>query len=94
MVPGALGTPLSYCWNDPNIRKLPAVPTPEIAAAFKKLEESHVRLTEVSRQLYEAIARGPSVGDPLYKELTEEWEQALREMKSAISAVIELLRVE
>ena len=42
----------------------------------------------------EPLARGPSVGDPLYKELTEEWEQALREMKSAISAVIELLRVE
>lgn len=70
------------------------MPAPEIAAAFKKLEESHVHLTEVSRQLYEAIASGPSVGDPRYKELTEEWELALREMKSAISAVIELLRVE
>ena len=67
------------------------MPTPEIAAAFKKLEENHARLTEVSRQLYEAIANGPSVGDPRYKELTEEWEQALREMKSAISAVIKLL---
>jgi hypothetical protein len=69
------------------------VPTPEIAAAFKKLEENRVRLTEVSKQLYDAIANGPSVGDRRYKELTEEWEQALREMKSAISAVIELLRV-
>lgn len=67
------------------------MPTPEIDAAFKKLEESRVRLNEVSRQLYEAIANGPSVGDPRYKELTEEWEQALREMKSAISAVIKLL---
>ena len=36
---------------------------------------------------------GPALGTPSYKELTEEWEQALREIQSAISDVIELLRV-
>ena len=68
------------------------MPTPEIDAALKKLEEKRARLDEVSKQLYDAIANGPSVGDPRYKELTEEWEQALREIQSAISGVIELLR--
>ena len=67
--------------------------TPEIDAAFKKLEENRVRLDEVSRQLYDAIAKGPRAGDLRYKELTEEWEEALREMQSAISAIIKLLSV-
>ena len=67
------------------------MPTPELAEAFKKLEENRVRLNEVSKQLDDAIANGPSVGDPRYRELTEEWEQALREIQSAISDVIKLL---
>jgi hypothetical protein len=71
------------------------MPTPESAAAFARLVEKRARLSEVSKQLHDAMADRSSVaGNTRYRELQTEWEQALREMEAAteeFSAVIKHL---
>ena len=74
------------------------MPTPESAAAFAKLVEKRVRLSEVSKQLHDAMAdRGSIAGSTRYRELQAEWEQALRDMQSAteeLAAIIKRLHDE
>jgi len=71
------------------------MPTPESASAFAKLVEKRARLSEVSKQLHDAMADRSSVaGTTRYRELQTEWEQALREMEEAteeFSAIIKHL---
>jgi hypothetical protein len=71
------------------------MPTPESAAAFARLVEKRARLSEVSKQLHDAMADRSSIaGSARYKELQDEWELALREMEQAteeFSAVIKHL---
>ena len=71
------------------------MPTPESAAAFAKLVEKRARLSEVSRQLHDAIADRSSIaGSTRYRELQAEWDTALRELELAteeFSAVVRML---
>jgi hypothetical protein len=60
------------------------MPTPESAAAFAKLVEKRSRLSEVSKELRDAMVdRSSVVGNTRYMELQAEWELALREMEQA-----------
>ena len=60
------------------------MPTPESAAAFAKLVEKRARLSEVSKQLHDAMVDRSSVaGNNRYRELQAEWEHALRAMEVA-----------
>ena len=74
------------------------MPTPESAAAFAKLVEKRARLSEVSRQLHDAMADRASVaGNTRFRELQAEWEEALRGLEAAteeFSAVIKNLHDE
>jgi hypothetical protein len=74
------------------------VPTPESAAAFSKLVEKRARLSEVSKQLHDAMADRASIaGNTRHRELQAEWEQALRDMQSAteeLAAIIKRLHDE
>ena len=71
------------------------MPTPESAAAFARLVEKRARLSEVSKQLHDAMADWTSVaGKTRYRELQAEWDTALRELELAtgeFSAIVKKL---
>jgi hypothetical protein len=84
MVPRTMLYTVGLLLASSEIHRIPRMPTPESAAAFAKLVERQARLSEVSKQLRDAIADRSSVaGTTRYREVQAEWELALREMEAA-----------
>ncbi|HET9215628.1 MAG TPA: hypothetical protein VFR18_01540 [Terriglobia bacterium] len=60
------------------------MPTPESAEAFAKLSKARARLSQISRDLKEALeTRGSVAGEQRYRELQAEWEAAFKAFEVA-----------
>lgn len=72
---------------------LHAVPTPESAEAFAKLVEAREKLTEVTRQLNEAHAKGLIPENrQRYLDLQKEWDEAFKRFETATDEFSALVR--